>query len=293
MNEFECYGLNAEKPLNWLAAIGASVLVDGLRVSWTEDLNPYAVLSAPFDPLTALAARWPSEERVKDMPLVRHLLENPKQDIPRDAYQELIRGYHHHKDAWTITSAATDLTGTVEAGSSVRGPLTPGLQGKASPQTNMAKIKHPDRDAIKHALLGTALRSKGAGTGLDPDRFTNPMSGEKGVSTVHEIEMLAFFGLSIFPVRGAGKISDTNGWLPRQRGWNTYKHRLGDFRYPVWRQPLDLYAIDALIDAWHPRNGHAALLGVHGSYRSVRRDHLPGAQYPTFGYAGKYERVSQ
>ena len=57
MSQQECPGLLAELPHQWLAAIGVTVIAEDLRVSWTDDPSPCAVLHrACGSPAEALAA---------------------------------------------------------------------------------------------------------------------------------------------------------------------------------------------------------------------------------------------
>ena len=273
MNTLKCLGLQAEVPYQWLAAIGATVLVSGMKLTWDLSLAPCAVLHHDSDPLRALQAVWPSAQRIKSMPMCAHLLLNRKQDQPREEFQALIVTSRGHRDSWTVSSAATDLTGTIKDGTSARGPFTPGLEGAASQQTNLLKLYGCSAQEIKDALAGQGHRSSGGGIGLDPERFPNATSDGKGVFTIRPLELLAYFGLALFPVRCDGVHQEFYPDLPRQRGWTTQDHEQGVFQWPAWQHPLDAAGIDALMSMWKPgKDRFNDRLGIHASWESVRRD---------------------
>ena len=60
MAEVKCPGLPAFWLNAWLAAVGATVLVPRIRLRWTGDRTPVAVLSSEDgDPVELLASSWP------------------------------------------------------------------------------------------------------------------------------------------------------------------------------------------------------------------------------------------
>ena len=284
MSQQECPGLLAELPHQWLAAIGVTVIAEDLRVSWTDDPSPCAVLHRSCgSPLEALAAAWPSREEFARIPIVEWNLNN-KQDIPLADFRRMTRAGVAHDHAWSLAAAATDLARSRgRTDTALRGPFNPGFQGPSSPHRSLLKMLPCPSEEVEAALHGILPSAKGDGLGLDPTRFPDPQGTEKGVKTVHPVEVMAFYGLALFPLRGDGVLDVGH---PRQRGWTARGRRGSVFRWPAWRQPLDRWAIDALLDAWDPdRRPIDEALGVAAAWRSVRIDR-PGKN-PGHGYASQ------
>ncbi len=295
MSSRQCPGLRAEMPHQWLAAVGATVLCEGMHLSWTGGLNTHAVLHHEEAPLDALVASWPTQQRIERMPMVAYDKGQKTQKVSRGDFQQLVKDGRGHRDSWTVSSALTDLTEEPPSGNSDKLPLAatvpfnPGLQGPyGSPQKSLPKLQHCTPAKIADTLDGRATRDDGAGIGLDPERFTNSTTGEKGVMTLHAVEMLAYFGLALFPVRGDGIHRRKYPAFARQRGWTTRARQRGAFVWPAWEQPLGRFGIDALLDVWQPEgDGTDSLLGVHAAWRSVvRKAHL-SSRDKTFGYTSR------
>ena len=284
MNQQHCPGLLADRPHQWLAAIGATVLVDDLRLSWTDDPSPCAVLHSPHNnPPKALQTAWPTRQDFAAIPIVAWNLTN-KQAIPLTDYRHMTRNSIGHNHAWTLAAAATDLAPTRDgANMAARGPFNPGFQGRSSPHRSLHKMVTCTPANITDALDGTLPSAQGEGLGLDPDRFGDFQGREKGVKTIHPIEVMAFHGLALFALRGDA-IADAGH--TRQRGWTTTRRREPVFQWPAWRQPLDRWAIDALLDAWNPDHRPTDnTLGITAAWRSVRINR-PGKN-PGHGYTSQ------
>ena len=89
------------------------------------------------------------------------------------------------------------------------------------------------------------------------------------------MEVLAFFGLALFPFRGAGtdeRLRKAARSSAIQRGWSRTGNGQGEqyFSWPAWRHPLDFAGIDALLDLWTPDRKNWPSVGVHGAWRSIR-----------------------
>ena len=128
--------------------------------------------------------------------------------------------------------------------------------------------------APSRLLLGNAARVKGNGLGFDSTRVGSLADmSDKWIEPV--VEVLAFFGLSIFPVRGPGveRRSGRHGRSEeRQRGWRRVPKTNGrrQFVWPAWQRPLDVTGVDALLDAWNPWHKRTwPRLRVHAAWRSV------------------------
>lgn len=288
----KCPGLPADWLNAWLAAVGATVLVPGLRLSWTTDVLPVAVLEyADENPTDALVKSWPTDERLtRDMPLA---------DIPHkftvNDFTKTVKKFRQHKDAWTLTSSMTDLAvsqkGEVEHGQFDRGvPKGLGLHSRLMNVYN--KVSDPDMQ-IEASLNGKPCLEAVNGLNFNIARIGE---GKKLVDTV--IETLGFFGLALFPVRGDGV--KTKYQQPRQRGW--YIGGMSEFVWPAWSQSLDQAGIDALLDTWHskltlattnkkgkrilkPIDKDWKLLGVHAAWHTTQYQY--DGSDTTRGYGSK------
>ena len=79
MNQQHCPGLLADRPHQWLAAIGATVLVDDLRSHGPTTPAPAAVLHSPHNTLPkALQTAWPTRQDFAAIPIVAWNLTNNK-----------------------------------------------------------------------------------------------------------------------------------------------------------------------------------------------------------------------
>ena len=285
MNDHECPGLLAEKLDQWLAAVGATFLAENIRLSWSDDTSPCAVLhGGDSPPVIALHDAWPTPEAFAKIPIVDWNL-HEAQDVPLTRYGDMTRSGIGQRDSWALAAAVTDLApNTRQRACAARGPLNPGFPGRSSPQKSIHSmlVEPTSRGSIAGALNGTLLGDKGDGLGLDPDRFQDSQGRGTGVSTVYPVQVMAFYGLTLFPLRGG----DPDRGRGRQRGWITRQRQEPVFRWPAWRQPLDWHAIDALLDAWNPtRTPISRSLGTTGAWETVRINR-PG-QNPAHSYASR------
>lgn len=70
MIEMACPGWPASWVNAWLAAVGATVLDERIRLRWTTDGEPTAVLSSEaLDPVGALVESWPDADFLSDLPI--------------------------------------------------------------------------------------------------------------------------------------------------------------------------------------------------------------------------------
>ena len=306
-----CHGLPADWLNAWLAAVGAAVLNDAIRLRWTTDAIPVAVLSVEGDEdlVDALRRSWPDNERLKKMPIANEwpALSSMGRKVPVDLFVERARASRSHADSWTLSSTMTDLH-VYESGEVAHAPLDPPGPGTIKWLHHRllkthAYVDHP-AERIAATLDGRGQRVVDNGLGFDLTRVTTQAdTSRKTVDPV--IEVLAFFGLALLPVRGDGTDQRTSRSRmrnsARQRGWQTTPHRC--FEWPVWRQPLDLAGIDALLDAWprsrrRQRGDDTAVkesrydykawnrLGVHAAWRTVRYESRSSSD-PTVGYGSE------
>ncbi len=123
--------------------------------------------------------------------------------------------------------------------------------------------------------MGQAIRVKDNGLGFDQTRLGSLQDAtDPWVDPI--VEVLAFFGLAILPVRGQGadrRLARFANIAGRQRGWQQpiESNEPISFYWPAWSQPLDCDGIDALLDSWNPEDMASwTRVGVHAGWRSVQ-----------------------
>ena len=281
MTQMTCPGLPASWINGWLAAVGATVLDDRIRLRWTMEGEPLAVLSAAeVDPVDALAESWPDKAMLADLPIAERWNSAGvlRRKIPVDAFIARARAARSHRYCWTLSSTATDLC-VDEDGDVAHAPFDPAGPGTVKWLHHRLMKLHqrvePSEARIRESLAGWAVRVNDNGLGFDQTRLGS-QSDKTSMWIDPVVEELAFFGLAILPVRGDGgdrqldRRADVTG---RQRGWRTTAGSRSPrrFHWPAWRRPLDSAAIDALLDAWRPdRKSTWSRVEVHAGWRSVQ-----------------------
>lgn len=294
MTERICPGLSADWLNSWLASVGITALDPQIRLRWTEGPSPVAVLSAEgnADPIDVIVDAWPSLDRLYDMPLKadwRNSEQSVERKISVDSFRNRIQipEARSHSDSWTLSSTVTDLVVDKE-GNVGHGPLDPPGPGTIKWLHHRLVKTHGyvtvSNDRISASLDGYGERETDNGLGFDLTRITS--QADKSHKTVDPVvEVLAFFGLVLFPVRGGGvdqRISGSPSFVsPRQRGW---EERSRVFRWPAWEQLLSLWGIDALLDVWLPNRPLTwAKVGVHAGWQTVGYKSR-GSSDPTIGF---------
>ena len=280
MADLICPGLPASWVNAWLAAVGATRLEPRLRLRWTLDNLPRAVLCADdADPAELLAAAWPARRRLHELPIADAWGDTPplERKVSVSAYAARARAARSHTSSWTLSSTMTDLD-VAASGEVAHAPFDPAGPGPTKWLHHRLVKVHgridPTVARMAESLRGTANRVKDNGLGFDITRLASQADKTtKWVDPV--IEVLAFFGLALLPVRGIGTDKRTNKFArssARQRGWK--RDRAGTelrFHWPAWSPPLDSAAIDALLDIWSWKDRRRwASVGVHGGWRTVR-----------------------
>lgn len=281
MTAVTCPGLPGNWINGWLAAVGATVLDPMLRLHWTAEGVPRAVLSASvIDPVELLVERWPTRRLVNSFPIEEgwNGTRDVRRKVPVDHFVERAREARADPYSWTISSTMTDLDvdGNGEVAHAPFDPAGPGtIKWLHHRLMRLHGTVEMSRERMAHSLMGTAPRVKQSGLGFDLTRMGS--QADKTAMWVDPVvEVLVFFGLSVLPVRGLG----TDARLHRsarstaiQRGW---KRRRGDppgqlrFFWPAWSPPLDRDGIDALLDLWQPtRRSTWGRIGIHAGWRTV------------------------
>lgn len=270
----------------WLAAVGATVLVPELRLSWTEDADPFAVLHGPADPIAMLAEAWPTPEAIASLPIARHLpghLEMPRK-VTREVFTDRAAYARTRPDHWALSSTVTDLA-IDDDGGLAHSPFDPPAPRGETMGDRLQRLADalPDRsalpDLIEASTHGRVERIAANGLGFDVTRLGS-LGDDTRPFVDPIVEILAFYGMALFPVRGAG-IAGVRRAQPR--GWRRSgrQHR---FVWPIWHTPLDQYAIDALVLA--DTAGQGDRLGVSRRWASISYE-ARGASDVTRGFASE------
>ncbi len=278
MCEVRCPGLPASWINAWLAAVGATVLDSRIRLRWTAKGAPLAVLSAErVDPVAALAASWPVADIVDDLPIAERWNDTPP--LPRkvslEAFCARARATRGHPFSWALSSTMTDLVLDAN-GDVVHAPFDPAGPGTIKWLHHRLQKLHrqvePSVERLMDTFSGRAERIKDNGLGFDLTRMGS-QADASGMAVDPVIEVLAFFGLALLPVRGAG-IDAAGSSFPApavQRGWHRVPGPRHEYRFtwPAWSASLDDAGIDALLDVWSPDDGHWPSISVHAAWQSV------------------------
>lgn len=296
--EVICQGLPASWVNGWLAAVGATVLNDRIRLHWTAG-NHLAVLSAAdCHPIDALVESWPDEALLNDLPIAEQWEEAGvlQRKVEVDSFIQRVRVARGHCHSWTLSSTMTDLS-VDKNGEVTHAPFDPTGPGTIKwlhhrLLKSHAHVRQPSAQRIRASLVGEASRVKDNGLGFDPARLGS-QADKTDAWTDPVVEVMAFFGLALLPMRGRGvdgrlasKTSDNGG---RQRGWQrpSGSYRDPRFHWPAWDQPLNFDGIDALLDLWNPdKQKRWSPLGVHAAWRSARYKALSTSD-PTKAYGSE------
>ena len=278
--ELACAGIPAAWINGWLAAVGATVLDSRIRLHWSTDSNRAVLSAVDVDPLEALVASWPSEEQLSDLPIAErwHQAGTLRRKVGVDSFTERVRAARGHPQSWALSSTMTDLCvdGNGEVAHAPFDPAGPGtirwLHHRLTRVSRHTTVPSPGR--IRASLMGEAVRVHDNGLGFDQTRLGS-QSDDSDRWTDPVVELLAFFGLAILPMRGRGSDGRLERFAlgdERQKGWQRARDSRGPrrFHWPAWGHPLDADGIDALMDLWNPtRRSQWPLVGVHVAWRTV------------------------
>lgn len=278
MNRVECPGLPASWLNGWLAAIGAAVLDSRIRLGWTSGRKPVAILGAEeTDPLSILAGSWPGKAALMDMPIAdeREGMDRLGRHVSVNDFVARVRATRGHSYSWTLSSTMTDLQ-LDDEGKVEHAPLDPPAPRGVTLFSRMLRVHaqvQPTAERVADSLAGRAPRVQGQGLGFDLSRLGS-LADSTDPHVEPTVELLAFFGLALLPVRGpgtavAGKRLDRRSVA--QRGWRLESgQKVRHFVWPAWRELLDLPAIDSILDAWKPEPRESwPRFGVHAAWQTV------------------------
>ena len=270
MHHKQCPGLPASWPNAWLAALGATVLVPRMRLSWSEHAEPVAILQYPEgDPADAIAEHWPDSDRIDELPLKRQQDELPRNKmgpseriVPARLFRRtLLNGPHDERDKHSLSSFWTDQSTHDDAGQQccVKSPWF--CRGVPRGETLHARLASTERHflsslattgtslqaAVAAALDGFSLHVQCNGLGFDARRVVkNNRLAKSDPWVCPVVEILSFWGLALLPLRGDGRHTRRGG-RPNQKCQSSDR-----LLYPAWRrqQALDRWGIAALLAHW-------------------------------------------
>jgi hypothetical protein len=247
-------GLSADWLNGWLAAIGATVLVPGLRLAWTQEPVPIANFetSDVCDLPALIAAVLPTEESLAKSTIARNLPNSTAElnrNITIPAFSERGRLERITKTC-ELAASASDLRADADLNDLDHGAFDPPVpRGETLWSRALACARAVERHADKPARVWRSLNGEGSreqvnGLGFDSRRLALGFHASGALGKVHAdpvIELLCYAALALFPTRG-------NGRSIRQRGWRDRETRRGSFQWTAWVPFLDRWAIDAFMD---------------------------------------------
>lgn len=245
----EARGLPADWLNAWLAAIGVTVLLPDVKLSWTSESRPTARfwVDDPDDFFTRLDLALPDDESLASTAIAPRppgAAGEMRRKVNLGTYRDRARMVRKSHDP-SLAAALTDLV-ELDGGESVAsGPFNPPVPKGvtlAERAISCAMLVEEKGLAARATLEGNASRQLGNGLGFDPRRLS--AAAQKTDNFVDPVlELLTFVALSLFPVRGTGRKS------PNQRCWVGRPTQPGAFKWSAWSVPLDKWGIDAMLDA--------------------------------------------
>lgn len=249
---YDAPGLPADWLNAWLAAIGVTVLLPDVKLSWTSEVVPHAVFRAEegIDLPSALFDALPSEATLETTAVARNNGSSPF-ELPRavslEAFTSRAEIERRDHSTW-LASQVSDLVSErdLEPDKLATGPFNPPAP-KGITLFDRAMTCRGLIDSVslmRDSLNGTPTRFQTNGLGFDCRRVATGVQSERR-SKVHVdpvVEFLAYVALTLFPLRGDGRHA------VRQRGWSGGQFQRGAFRWFSWSDPLDVWGVDAMLD---------------------------------------------
>ena len=172
MHAFTCPGLPASWVNAWLAAVGATVLDPRIRLHWTVDGAPVAVLSSvEIDPIEALVESWPDEALLRDLPVAQHWngAGELRRKVPVKQFVARVKEARGHPFAWTLSSTMTDLS-IDKNGEVAHAPFDPPVPRGFTLHDRLLTVHREAALAsggrLRDSLVGKAERVAGNGLGF-------------------------------------------------------------------------------------------------------------------------------
>lgn len=270
-------GLEANWINGWLAALGIAVLVPDARLSWNSDPIPRAVVETPHLLADDLSEAFPSEDELDALSSARRMpaseIEFPRK-VTLSQYRSRATIARITGDSG-LSSTVTDLS--ENDGELDHSPFDPPVpQGRTlwDRLVSCCEAVTITPENLMASLAGQGTRVKLNGLGFDHRRILTPTDPNGSTWVDPAIEVLAFAGLTLIPLRGDGRRSHA-------RGWTAPPTHPGAFSWPVWRPMLDIAAIDSLLDRYWSEQWSAPVAFESVPYRPR------GSSDVTRGYASR------
>lgn len=272
--EHHAPGITADWLNAWMAALGITVLVPGVRLRWTDAPVPNAVFSHRADRGLAslIAASLPSLEELDELVIA----DLPQNLIPSQYRAAAIKARDRaDRSLGALTSdlGPPNRGGTLETGPfNVGAPRGETLFDRLRSCRAALPLGEGLSIVVESTLVGRGRRVLLNGLGFDYRRIAASVPGEADKLADPLIECLCFYGLLLHPMGGDGR-------RVHQRGWSRQDGRPA-FAWPVWRDALDCWAVDALLDIVYGRfaqtpnegritRGSWSRLGVYAMFATV------------------------
>ena len=182
MHVFTCPGLPGTWVNAWLAAIGVTVLDRRIRLHWTAEDAPVAVLSSvALDPVAALVDSWPDAAFLRELPVAQtwNGAGELKRKVSVEQFVARVRKARSHPFAWTLSSTMTDLS-VDQSGEVAHAPFDPAGPGTTKwlhhRLLRIHELAGPAcEERLRDSLVGQANRVKNNGLGFDSTRLGLPV----------------------------------------------------------------------------------------------------------------------
>ncbi len=265
----------------WLAAVGVTVLLDDVALSWTDDPLPVAefhgdVSELPSRLFAALPdddelGRWAISRRHGDVGIVGEFDRNPSIEVFRER-----AAWARRTGDFTLQATVTDLDAAAADGLLAHGrfdpPVPKGITVFERFEACWSRLVQLGPSAVDESLAGRAVRQALNGLGFDFRRLQTPTAPGADPFVDVAVEVFALIGLAFVPGRGDGQRSSFRSWSAPPRGAPA-------FRWPVWHERLLAAGIDGLLDRFEANPG-----GGGRGYRTVAYQ-AKGTSDTTRGYA--------
>ena len=167
MHVLTCPGFPASWVNAWLAGIGMTVLDGRIRLNWTAEDTPVAVLSSvDLNPVEALVESWPNETFLRELPISEKWngAGELKRKVPVEQFIARVREARGHPHAWTLSSTMTDLS-IDQNGEVAHAPFDPAGPGTTKwlhhRLLRIHELAGPVSDKrLRDSLVGQAKRGK-------------------------------------------------------------------------------------------------------------------------------------
>ncbi len=183
-NRVICRGLPGFWVNGWLAGVGATVLCPKIRLGWTEDRTPRAILSSPDgDPAELLSAAWPTRAALEELPIAEDWANTQPMErkVELETFSARVRAARAHPESWALSSTMTDLHVNAD-GDVAHAPFDPAGPGPTKwlhdrlvrvhrQVRQSAGLPGPSPGRLARSLQGTAARVPGNGLGFDITRL--------------------------------------------------------------------------------------------------------------------------